>query len=153
FASQSIRATDLVLTLEDDQHRQIRQYRINCKLRNPRFVALVVESVGSKITLDKIPRNQAPSFQLRPYPNRKTDYRFALINQCGQPLQVKVQVVAVRPPATANWPRGLLLRPNGQLFSEAIAEQLFDNSNNLHDAVQVIATTKESIKLDESATP
>ncbi len=142
--------TEESITLNLVAGNETAQVKLTCPLPVPDYVDLVIEPVGPSICSRQSHRGR---WELRPFPNRSTNYRFQLVNGSTEPKKVKVQLVAVPQLVGAGWARGQIFDENDQVRGD-LKRVLFDSSGRrLLPGVKVIAATNGPMDLPADGQP
>lgn len=114
-------------------------HTVQLNLPPPNNVDLVVSGTGSLTST-------SGNWKLQPHPNRHAVYVFSLRNGTGQDVQAAVELYSVRRPANVRLLPGMLLRPDGEVYSE-IKESV------INDATQAPLRGGETRLIAETAEP
>jgi hypothetical protein len=144
----------VVVSVEAGELRQ--QQAFTCFLPRPNEVDLIVQRVDPAEEARRLGRHGS---ELRPFPNRLTQFRLLLANRSGEEKTVQVALYGV--PATS-WVPGRLLDEYGEPFAD-IANSMFQPGTNRplpglvpwrqNSAALALPATEASVPIDLAAAP
>ncbi|MCH8042094.1 MAG: carboxypeptidase regulatory-like domain-containing protein [Planctomycetes bacterium] len=122
---------------------------INCELPQPDRVDVVLRRVGAD--KDVVSSSDPQKITLKPFPNRVTSYDLSLINRSGKPRRVKVELVAAKRPAKANWPPGRMFYAGNETILEQVKEANSKRNRPIHTWELNLPAGSDPIKLKSTA--